>query len=318
MKTLYASDLHGRVNLYGDLMELASRSAARLVILGGDLFPTIIPNPVTLINGRADFQNDLKGQLRFVESYLAPTLRDFLSARPGVRLLYIPGNHDWIPAVKRFEEALPGAMNIHARTVSLNGHDFLGYACVTDSTFWVKDYARRDRTADPYVPSRFAIVSGTDRLLESPGGEYAQNSASMEEDLSGVRFDAPGRAICVFHCPPYDTGLDTLHNGRPIGSRAIRSFLEDRQPLLSLHGHIHEAPYMSGFFRTRIGKTTAANPGCNPETLHALILDTDDPEASLTHTVFGKTMPMGDLQGLMPERRMRKVRAFFMERVLKG
>ena len=318
MRILYASDLHGRVNLYEELTELAARSDARIIVLGGDLFPTLIPNPISLINGRADFQDDLKGQFRFVEDYLVPKMRDFMSAHKGVRLLYVPGNHDWIPVVERFGNMLTEALNIHARIVLLNGIAFFGYACVTDSTFWVKDYARRDRKDDSYVPSRFAIRSDTDKLVSSPGGEYAMNKKSIEEELADVPLDDPGRTICIFHCPPYDTGLDTLHDGRPIGSRAIRSYLEGMQPGLSLHGHIHESPYMSGIYKTILGATLAANPGHGPDSLHALIFDAFDPAGTMTHSIFGRTMSDAGLRDRMPERRMRKVKAFFMNTVLKG
>lgn len=318
MKALYTCDLHGRKNLYEEMMAMVVSSGAEIILLGGDLFPTLIPNPLALINGRAEFQDDLKCQFRFLEDYLIPLFRSFQSCRPGIRIMYTPGNHDWIPVVKRFEAMLPEAENIHSRVVTMNGIDVFGYACVTDSTFWVKDYARRDRKGDPYVPSKFAIVSDSDRLVSSPDGNYAMDEKSMEEELADIPVHDPGRTICIFHCPPHDTGLDTLHNGKPIGSRSIRALLEKEQPLLSLHGHIHEAPYMSGMYQTRIGKTIAANPGHGPNSLHALVFDTDDPLSTMTHSVFGQHVAPEGLRENMPERRMRKVKAFFMDRVLKG
>ncbi len=290
MKVLFTADLHGRRTLIEELMELALKEGVQCIILGGDILPTLIPSPLALIDGHADFQDDLKGQLRFVEDYLAPVLTSFQSSNPGIKILYIPGNHGWKPAVERLINALPRLVCIHKRTVYLDGLAFFGYACVTDSTFWVKDYARRDRKDDPYVPSKFAIVSDTDRLRVSPDGEYAINNPSIEEDLLRVSFDNPGKTICVFHCPPYNSGLDTLHNNRPIGSRAIRDFLERTQPMVSLHGHIHESPYMSGVYQTRIGNCLAINPGQSPTRLHAVIFDTHNPAETMIHTLFGRTM----------------------------
>ncbi|HEX9616124.1 MAG TPA: hypothetical protein VGA03_01815, partial [Anaerolineales bacterium] len=43
---------------------------------------------------------------------------------------------------------------------------------------------------------------------------------------------------------------------KPVGSTAVRKFIEKMQPLLSLHGHIHESP---GY--TRIGRTLSINAG---------------------------------------------------------
>ena len=318
MKVFFTADLHGRLNLVEEMLELARKEAVHCIILGGDILPTLIPNPLALINGHADFQDDLKGQLHFVDDYLAPVFASFQSSNPGIKILYIPGNHGWIPAVERLIKALPKLECIHGRTVCLDDHAFFGYACVTDSTFWVKDYARRDLKHDPHVASKFAIVSDTDRLRVSPDGEYAAKNQSIEEDLSGVSFDKPAKTICVFHCPPYNTGLDTLHNNKPIGSRAIRDFIERTQPMMSLHGHIHESPYMSGIYQTRIGNCLAVNPGQAPSRLHAVIFDTQDPADSMIHTLFDRTMSHEDMHKRRPERFMRKIKAFFMDTVLKG
>jgi Icc-related predicted phosphoesterase len=79
----------------------------------------------------------------------------------------------------------------------------------------------------------------------------------------------PSRAIFNLHCPPYNSGLDEapaidadlklLHGGRalrPVGSTAVRGVIERHQPLLSLHGHIHESKGA-----VKIGKTLSINPG---------------------------------------------------------
>jgi Icc-related predicted phosphoesterase len=79
----------------------------------------------------------------------------------------------------------------------------------------------------------------------------------------------PSRAIFNLHCPPFNSGLDEapaidadlklLHGGRalrPVGSTAVRAVIERHQPLLSLHGHIHESKGA-----VKIGKTLSINPG---------------------------------------------------------
>ena len=77
------------------------------------------------------------------------------------------------------------------------------------------------------------------------------------------------RTVFSFHCPPYRTGLDDAPEltadmmlkdaGRavkPVGSTAVREAIEEHQPALSLHGHIHEARG-----NCRIGRTLCINPG---------------------------------------------------------
>ncbi|MFL5873904.1 MAG: metallophosphoesterase [Solirubrobacterales bacterium] len=85
------------------------------------------------------------------------------------------------------------------------------------------------------------------------------------------QLEKPERAILNVHVPPYESSLDTayevdenlsyvLKGGRPheipTGSTAVRQIIEETQPLLSLHGHIHEGKGV-----TTIGRTVAINPG---------------------------------------------------------
>jgi Icc-related predicted phosphoesterase len=97
-----------------------------------------------------------------------------------------------------------------------------------------------------------------------------------DEDQLKVRYEAmiagvkdPKNAIYNIHVPPYKTGLDDAAEldkdlrpvlaGQsiiPVGSKALREVIEKNQPLLSLHGHIHE-----GRGTTRIGNTLCINPG---------------------------------------------------------
>jgi uncharacterized protein len=62
--------------------------------------------------------------------------------------------------------------------------------------------------------------------------------------------------ILVCHQPPYGTKNDRVMLGLHAGSKAIRNFIEDTQPLLCLCGHIHEGKGID-----HIGSTTIINPG---------------------------------------------------------
>jgi Icc-related predicted phosphoesterase len=81
--------------------------------------------------------------------------------------------------------------------------------------------------------------------------------------------------LCSLHAPPYNTHLDwgpTLSSDlqpkaefggavmQHVGSKAVREAIEEFQPLVTLHGHIHES---SGF--DRIGRTYCFNPGSEYE-----------------------------------------------------
>lgn len=313
MRMVFASDLHGRSDPYENLLALCHRQGADCLLLGGDLLPTRIGGVAKLLTGSADFDAGLQAQIRFIDDILAPRLSAFLTANPRTRVYYIPGNHDWVPAMEHLAREVPAAENIHGRCLRYRGLHFCGYGCVTDSSFWVKDYVRRDLPQDGPIPSRFACISTPQGIRPSLNGSYISRFPSMAEELARLPVATPARTVCVFHSPPYASGLDTLHNGKPIGSHAVRTFIETRQPLITLHGHIHEAPYMSGIYQAHIGRSLAVNPGQGREGLHAVTIDVDRSRIFLSHTLFDKAPPgRGDLL----ERLTLKVKSILMRTVL--
>jgi len=78
-------------------------------------------------------------------------------------------------------------------------------------------------------------------------------------------------SIFNLHCPPYNSKLDDaplldknirpVDGGRtyvPVGSTAVRKAIETYQPLMGLHGHVHEAKGS-----VYLGRTLCINPGSN-------------------------------------------------------
>ena len=111
---------------------------------------------------------------------------------------------------------------------------------------------------------------------------------TMEEEL--VKLPLPNsyqETVYVMHAPPFRTNLDALYDGRSVGSRAIRQFIEENQPYLTLHGHIHEAPSRSGSYRDKIGNTVCVNPGQGSKDLHAVVFELEDVLNTMNHTIFG-------------------------------
>lgn len=99
--------------------------------------------------------------------------------------------------------------------------------------------------------------------------------AELGEKIEALVKQTPDVSRCVFnlHDPPKESSLDlcamvqegdpprhVLKGGQPVmhsaGSAAVRHAIETYQPLLSLHGHIHESPGA-----VRIGRTLCVNPG---------------------------------------------------------
>ena len=96
------------------------------------------------------------------------------------------------------------------------------------------------------------------------------------------------------HSPPFGKKLDLIQGGNPAGSRSIKLFIEEHQPYLTLHGHIHESPELSRTYFDRIGKTFSINPGQFPLSgrdsikLHAVTFEVEAIEETVAHTCYPK------------------------------
>jgi len=98
----------------------------------------------------------------------------------------------------------------------------------------------------------------------------------LETKITSMLSQVQDMKNCIFnlHVPPYGTGIDTayelevhgdevvqvMRDGKPheipVGSKSVRNAIEKSQPLLGLHGHIHESRGIC-----KVGRTLCVNPG---------------------------------------------------------
>lgn len=279
MRVVYAADLHGHPSLYEALRALVQTVRAQALVLGGDLCPN-----------HADPAQGLVVQRQFVLTQLGPWLRR-LRAEAGVRAIYaLLGNEDWDATADLFADfAVEGLYRpLHEQVHRLTRRLWIaGCSYVPVTPFHAKDWDRREGL-EPEPPFVEGGMRSTGGLLHPVTPERLQALPSIADTLDALaeRSD-PARTIYVCHSPPYDTALDRLRDGTAVGSRAVRAFIEQHQPPLTLHGHIHESPSVSGRYAEQVGRTLAVNPGSDGRTLHAVVLDTADLIGTLAHTHYG-------------------------------
>ncbi|MFN7105349.1 MAG: metallophosphoesterase family protein [Pyrobaculum sp.] len=97
------------------------------------------------------------------------------------------------------------------------------------------------------------VVGGVGGSLPTPFDDFFRLSEEEIESLL-ARLDPPPH-ILVTHNPPRGR-LDKVGRVRPVGSLAVRRYIESRRPLLSVHGHIHE-----DWGVDLLGDTVVVNPG---------------------------------------------------------
>lgn len=285
MRLVYTADLHGDLALYRRLFELALATGARAAIVGGDLFPHAIRRDQAIATQRA-----------FVFGELRPLLVGLRAEHPEIAVFLLPGNDDWAAAAQGLEEleAVGLVHTLHEKIHDLAEYGLsmqplwlAGYACVPLTPFSIKDYERRDDGPLPHFSFAMAFASWSGSISPATAQQIAAKPSIAEALAALAKRSDPAQTMYICHTPPYDTPLDQMAHGKHPGSKALRNFIMQYQPPLTMHGHIHEAPSLSGQFAYRMGETWAINPGNDQRRFHAVTLDTDDIAGTIEHTVFG-------------------------------
>jgi len=261
----FVSDLHGREEQYEKLFNKIASDRPDAVFIGGDVLPHGSFIVKTIDISHRDFINDY---LVVKFSNLQDELKDQYP-----RVFIILGNDDG-----RFEELSvldAGVTGIweymHNRKIEFKEWVVYGYSYIPPTPFQLKDWERYDvsRSVDP------ACIPPEEGIRTIPVSEYEQKYATIKDDLDKLVNDDPlEHAIFLFHSPPYQTNLDRADlDGKTIdhaplcvnvGSIAIQRFIDKYQPLLTLHGHVHESARITNSWKDKIGRTymfSAAHDG---------------------------------------------------------
>jgi Icc-related predicted phosphoesterase len=285
LEIFYASDIHGSERVFRKFLNAATFYKVKAIVFGGDLTgKAIVPFVETSpgcyqaeVSGAAhsvtdgsalaeleQFVRDRGGypyrttpdemgrlaadpelltrtfsrlMLETAEKWV--TLADERLRAAGIPALMMPGNDDE-PAVKQILAQGDWITDAEDQLVDLGGYQVISFGWAT-TTPW---HSPREVT-EPELAERLAALA--------------------------AKLDAGQPAIFNFHDPPARSGLDMAYRmtgdmkvemagGQamlaPVGSTAVRDLIERVQPVLSLHGHIHESRASR-----KIGRTLAVNPG---------------------------------------------------------
>lgn len=314
LRLYYASDIHGSEQLWRKFLGAASFYDANVLVMGGDmsgkrLVPIVETDPgrweaavfgktrritgqealarlerTIRYNGFYPYQCD-PAEMALLQSDDAHRDRTFRRvmveelerwmalahqklAGSGVRVYVMPGNDDPWEFDDVFARAPEPVQNAEGRVVQLGGVQMLSSGW-SNPTPW-------------------------DSPREKTEEDLFETFEKVAEDLD---LDVP--AIFNLHVPPYGSTLDLAPeltedlrvvakggeaNMIPVGSTAVRRFIEERRPILSLHGHIHESRGV-----VRIGPTVAINPGSTyaEGALDGAVVDIEDGRVQSHQLVSG-------------------------------
>ncbi|MCK4717023.1 MAG: metallophosphoesterase [Thermoplasmata archaeon] len=271
MRCFFVSDLHGRVEQYKRLFNLVSSERPDAVFFGGDLLP-----------GGFGAAMDISS---FLKNVFFQGIRDVRNGDKNIRFFVILGNDDPRIHESSFIDADEEGLieYVHDQTVPFGGLFVTGYSFVPPTPFLLKDWERYDVSRFVDVGS----VSPEEGIRTVPVPENEVRYSTIAEDLQRLAEASPlEKTIFLFHSPPFGSYLDRVGlDGRMVdhapvdvhvGSVAIRRFIEKEQPLLTLHGHIHESPMLTGHWRETKGRTLSCSAAHDGPELALVRFDTDD------------------------------------------
>lgn len=285
MKLFYASDVHGSDVCFRKFLNAAKVYKADVIVLGGDLTGKAL---VPIVRSGESYRAEVFGKTWVAKGAaelekVAEAIRsngfytvvmeedeyEKLSKEPALvdelfTKLMVETLREW---VKLAEEKLRGS---GVRAYIMPGND----------DRWAVDEALEGSEVVVNPDERVVEIEGGLKLVSlgtsNPTPWKTPRELTEEELYSKLRKlveEASESAATVLnvHVPPYGTPIDlapaldeefrVMRKGgevemHHVGSRAVRRIIEEYQPLVSLHGHIHESKGV-----VKIGRTLSFNPG---------------------------------------------------------
>ncbi|MEJ2593948.1 MAG: metallophosphoesterase [bacterium] len=256
----FVSDLHGSKDRFEKLFDCIEKEKPDAVFIGGDVLPSGLYAFTSAYDEPEVFAND------FLATRFTHLKKSLKASFPFIFL--IMGNDDG-----RVYEPLFYSLEkqgffyyMHERKRPFLDFDIYGYTTVPPTPFTLKDWEKYDvsRYVDPgCIPPEEGAFTVDVNLRQLP---YETIQKDLEKLTEGEYL---GQSIFLFHTPPYQTKLDRagldgkFYEHVPldvhVGSIAVKRFIEERQPAITLHGHIHESTSITGAWEDRIGETVCLN-----------------------------------------------------------
>jgi uncharacterized protein len=284
LKLFYASDIHGSEKCFGKFLNAGKFYRAQVLIMGGDITGKAV---VPLILERNRYTGRFMG--RDVHAATGAEVAELeknirMSGFYPVRLT--PEEH------KRYQQDEQALKALIKDLILDSTKRWIEMAESRLKGAGIRCFVHTGNDDEPYVDE--ALRQST--IIENRDGELVNLDDDQEMLVVGYsnktpfnspremeetqledyirelarRLSRPTTAVFTLHVPPYGSGLDNApaledmkvvtRGGEPVmvpvGSTAVRKVIEEFQPLLGLHGHVHESRGVK-----KIGATVCLNPG---------------------------------------------------------
>ena len=280
LKILFTSDLHGSETAFRKFLNAALMLKVDTLIIGGDLAGKSLVPIIDLGNGKYQVQDTVVGKEGLTE-----VTKRFKSEGTYFTVVDERGYKELAENKNALDEEFKRAINERLEEWTKIAEEKLKGTNLVIYTNLGND--------DPLY--MFDVIEKSERMVKSEGNIINLNGYEMisfgyvnptpwntpremnEDEIYSYlkkeieKVDSMDKTILNLHAPPYGTNLDNaplldktlkpvVKGGEivmtHVGSTSIRKIIEEYQPLLGIHGHIHESRAFD-----KIGKTTIINPG---------------------------------------------------------
>lgn len=251
MKFIYATDLHGDTVKYEKLIDLCKEYNINLIVNGGDISPK-----------RGDVISE---QLKFINEFLP----EYYKKLEENKIYYISmlGNDDleiMQEPFDRINEKFPMVFDVGNKKIKFDGYEFIGMNSILDTPHHRKDHIITEEGFIPEAQSEDYYKSSRDGYTSYTGWSKKRETLPLMKDVL-KELPLPEKiekTIYIFHMPPKELHFGHIANlTRNVGSHDIYKFIVEKQPLLTLHGHLHENLEEGGRWIALTGKTISVQPG---------------------------------------------------------
>jgi uncharacterized protein len=283
-RIFFATDVHGSETCFRKWLNAAAVYDARVLVLGGDVTGKVLVPFVAEAEGyRAEIHGEivhardeseldkLRSQVRMMGRYdvlLTPEQEAALQEPGELSATFDRAIRESLERWVALVDERIGEREV-AVTMMLGNDDAPALADVLRGSS-IAAYAEDGPVTLPGGYEMISVGFSTPTPWHTPRELGEDELTERIEGLVGQLGD-PAHAVFNLHCPPLETHLDqatklddelrpVTDGGGPVmigvGSQAVRDAIERHQPLLGLHGHVHESPGSE-----RLGTTICVNPG---------------------------------------------------------
>lgn len=284
LRIFFATDIHGSDVCFRKFINASKFYDARYLILGGDITgKTLIPIERTSTGWQAKYldheytgmtdseRQDLERYIRQNGQYPVEGELDELTALASETY-----------RMQVFERVVKDSIKtwVEFAEERLAGTDTRCFVTPGNDDFWAIDDVLRGSETVEFAEGRCIQLDDRHEMITTGYSNPTPWHSPREIGEAGLkaRIEAmfaevadPTNLVAVLHAPPFNSKLDRapaidaefqVHMDisgiamASVGSTAVREFIESRQPLLSLHGHVHESRGVM-----KLGRTTCINPG---------------------------------------------------------